>query len=100
MPEPGAARAPRMVRGSVVTHRRRCGKPSCRCAAGQQLHVTTVLSYSDRGRTRFVMLPDAEVAAARAAVERCRAAQAKVDSAGEAGRAALIARLSARRRPR
>jgi hypothetical protein len=26
MPEPGAQRWPRMVRGSVVTHRRRCGK--------------------------------------------------------------------------
>lgn len=96
MPEQGA-RMPRMVRGSVVIHRRRCGKPNCRCAAGEELHEATVLSYSEGGRTRFLMLPAAEVAAVRAAVERYRAAQAKLDADGEAGRAALIARLAARR---
>ncbi len=96
MPEQGA-RMPRMVRGSVVTHRRRCGKPNCRCAAGEELHEATVLSYSEGGRTRFLMLPAAEVAAVRAAVERYRAAQAKLDADGEAGRAALTARLAARR---
>ena len=45
----------RMIRGSVVTHRRRCGKPNCRCADGEALHESTVLSYSEGGRTRFVM---------------------------------------------
>jgi len=96
MPEQ-SARMPRMVRGSVVTHRRRCGKPNCRCAAGEQLHEATVLSYSEGGRTRFLMLPAAEVAAVRAAVERYRAAQAKLEADGEAGRAVLTARLAARR---
>lgn len=86
-----------MVRGSVVTHRRRCGKPTCRCAGGEQLHESTVLSYSERGRTRFVMLPPGEVAAVRAAVERYRAAQAQLDAQGEAGRVALIERISAAR---
>lgn len=83
-----------MVRGSVVTHRRRCGKPTCRCAGGQQLHESTVLSYSERGRTRFVMLPPGHVAAVRAAVERYRAAQAKLDAQAEAGRAALIEQIN------
>jgi hypothetical protein len=91
---------PRMIRGSVVVHRRRCGKPTCRCADGQALHEATVLSYSERGRTRFVMLPAAQVAAVRAAVERYRAAQAKLEARGEAGRAALITALSAGRGPR
>ncbi len=86
-----------MVRGSVVTHRRRCGKPTCRCAGGESLHESTVLSYSERGRTRFVMLAPGEVAAVRAAVERYRAAQAKLEAAGEAGRTALITRLDAGR---
>jgi hypothetical protein len=89
--------APRVVRGSVVTHRRRCGKPNCRCADGEAVHEATVLSYCERGRTRFVMLPAAEVARVRAAVERYRAAQAKLQADGEAGRAALIARLAAGR---
>jgi hypothetical protein len=61
------------------------------------LHESTVLSYSERGRTRFVMLPPGEVAAVRAAVERYRAAQAKLEAAGEAGRTALITRLDAGR---
>ena len=90
-----SAGAPEMIRGSVVVHRRRCGKPNCRCAAGD-LHEATVLSYSERGRTRFVMLPPAEVAAVAAAVDRYRAAEAELAAAGEAGRGALIARLAAR----
>ena len=91
---------PRMIRGSVVVHRRRCGKPTCRCAGGEALHEATVLSYSERGRTRFVMLPAAQVAAVRAAVERYRAAQAKLETQGEAGRAALLVALAADRTPR
>lgn len=39
--------APRLVRGSVVTYRRPCGKASCRCADGEQLHESMVLSYSE-----------------------------------------------------
>lgn len=56
-----------------------------------------MLSYSERGRTRFVMLPPAEVAAVQAAVERYRAAQATLEAAGEAGRAELITGLGAAR---
>ncbi|MGH9152992.1 MAG: DUF6788 family protein [Acidimicrobiales bacterium] len=82
-----------MVRGSVVVHRRRCGKPTCRCADGRSLHESVVLSYSEDGRTRFVMLPASEVTAVRAAVERYRTERARVEEAGEAGRAALVARL-------
>jgi acyl-CoA reductase-like NAD-dependent aldehyde dehydrogenase len=89
-----------MIRGSVVVHRRRCGKPTCRCAGGEALHESTVLSYSERGRTRFVMLPAGQVAAVRAAVERYRAAQAKLEAQGEAGRAALLAALAAEKRQR
>lgn len=97
MPQSGAKPMPRMIRGTVVTHRRRCGKPNCRCAAGEELHESTVLSYSAAGRTRFVMLPADQVAAVRAAVQRYRAAQAELEAAGEAGREVLISRLAARR---
>ncbi len=82
-----------MVRGSVVVHRRRCGKAACRCADGESLHETVVLSYSEAGRTRFVMLPAADVAGVRAAVDRYRAERDRLDQAAEVGRAALIARL-------
>ena len=52
-----------------------------------------MLSYTDGGRTRFLMLPAAEVAAVQAATGRYRAAMAKIEAAGEAGRDALISRL-------
>lgn len=89
---------PRMVRGSVVMQRRRCGKPNCHCAGGQALHETTVLSYSEAGRTRTLMLDPAELAAVRRAVQRYRQARAKLDAEADAGLAALItARAVARR---
>jgi hypothetical protein len=89
----GAAGTPKVVRGSVVTHRRRCGKATCRCADGERLHESTVLSYTEDGRTRFLMLPAADVAAVQAATARYRAALAKIEADGESGRAALINRL-------
>lgn len=91
-----SAGRPAMIRGSVVTHRRKCGKPTCRCADGQRLHETTVLSYSEASRTRLLTLPAAEIAPVRAAVQRYRAALATLEADGEAGRAALIARLTGR----
>jgi len=85
--------AGRLVRGTVVVHRRRCGKANCRCAGGEALHESTVLSYSEQGRTRFLMLPDGEVAAVQAATGRYRAERAKLEARGDAGLAALVARL-------
>ena len=90
----------RMIRGSVVVQRRRCGKANCRCADGEQLHEATVLSYSQDGRNRTVMLTPAQVAGVRAAVARYRAAQAKLEAAGNAGLAALLADRAATGRGR
>ena len=82
-----------MVRGTVLTHRRRCGKPSCRCASGEDAHESVVLSYSQDSKTKFLMLPAAEVETVRAATDRFRAAKARLDWQGEAGLAELVARL-------
>lgn len=91
---------PRVVRGSVVVHRRRCGKPNCRCADGAALHETTVLSYSQAGKTRFVMLPAEQVEAVRAATARYQAARARLEEQGNAGLEALIGGLAEGRSPR
>lgn len=88
---------PLVLRGSVVMRRRRCGKPSCRCAGGEQLHEAPALSYSDRGRTRIVLLDDADVPAVEAAVARYRAAAAELESRTDAGLAALEARVARQR---
>lgn len=95
-----AARFPRKIRGSVVIQRRRCGKPSCRCSDGKQLHESTVLSYSEGGRNRTVMLAPDDVAKVRAAVERYRAAQADLEAEGNTGLSALLARRADARRAR
>jgi hypothetical protein len=90
----------RKIRGSVEVQRRRCGKQSCRCSDGEQLHESTVLSYSQEGRNHTVMLEPQEVAKVRAAVEWYRAAQDKLEEQGNAGLAALLARRTTARRAR
>jgi hypothetical protein len=96
----GTSPVPRLVRGSVVTHRHRCGKPTCRCADGESLHESVVLSYSEGGRTRFLMLPPQRVAAVRAATERYRTQKARLLEQANQGLAELVASLapSSRRR--
>lgn len=94
------AKVPRMVRGSVVVHRRRCGKPNCRCADGTALHEATVLSYSQAGKTRLVMLPADQVGAVRAATGRYQAAKARLEEEANAGLELLVAGLSAQKPPR
>src|ERR1700694_1072850 len=91
---------PRVVRGSVVVHRRKCGKPNCRCADGTALHEATVLSYSQAGKTRFVMLPADRVGGVREATAGYQAATARLEEEANAGLEELVARLSARRSPR
>jgi hypothetical protein len=95
--EQQASGLPRMIRGTVVTQRRRCGKPNCHCADGQVLHESTVLSYSEAGRSRTVMLEPDEIATVRAATARYRAALAKIEREGNTGLQALRARRAAGR---
>jgi hypothetical protein len=45
-----------MVQGSFCLLRRKCGKPNCRCAAGQ-LHATYVLTRSEQGQDRLYTVP-------------------------------------------
>jgi|SRR5262245_27772715 len=91
---------PGLVRGSVVTHRHRCGKPTCRCAESDDLHESVVLSYSEAGRTRFLMLPADRVAAVRAATERYRAEKARLLEQANQGLAELVATLAPQGRGR
>lgn len=41
-----------LVRGTVYTLRRKCSKPSCRCAQGER-HASIVLTANIKGRTRL-----------------------------------------------
>ena len=51
-----------LVQGSVYNLHTRCGKPSCHCAADQgPLHTSTVISWSEHGKTRLRTLPPGEL---------------------------------------
>ena len=45
-----------MLQGSLYLLRRKCGKPSCRCARGH-LHPAWVLTRSEAGKNRLYAVP-------------------------------------------
>jgi hypothetical protein len=97
MADRGPRGEPFMVRGTLFTLRRRCGKPNCHCATGPG-HDSPALAYPEGGRTRTMTLSEGDVDDVRAALERYRAARATLDAGADAGVAALRARLNERRR--
>jgi hypothetical protein len=93
-----AVRVPKTLRGTVVTHRRRCGKPNCRCADGELLHERVVLSYSEASKTRFLTLPEDLVEPVRRATGRYRRARTRLEQEANAGLAELVRSLGPTRR--
>ena len=73
-----------MLRGSVLKLRRACGKPNCRCAQGEP-HESWVLSYSVKGRTRMLPVPESEVTAIREALTGHRVAVRSLETQAMAG---------------
>lgn len=62
-----------LVKGSVYDLRTRCGKPSCHCASAEgPLHTSTVISWSEHGKTRLRTLPPGELAHFRQLTENYR----------------------------
>jgi hypothetical protein len=94
---PAAVRPPRLVRGSLVILRRKCGKAACWCADGERLHENPALSVSDAGRTRIVALRPQDVAAVEAALARYSAARERLEADAAAGVDALRVWVAARR---
>jgi hypothetical protein len=45
-----------LIAGSFVTLGRRCGKPNCRCVAGEK-HPSKYVSRSEGGKTRLIYVP-------------------------------------------
>src|SRR6266540_1722751 len=86
MPKRRGSAQIQLLRGALFTLRRKCGKPTCRCATGEP-HETPALAYPAGGRTKTITLAHADVAAVRAALTRYAAARA--EPAGEPGRVDL-----------
>lgn len=87
---------PLVLRGTLRTFRRRCGKPNCRCAGGEP-HESPALTYTERGRTKTLTLTDTEMVEVAAALARYETARAELEATAEAGLVALRARRSAAR---
>jgi len=73
-----------LLRGSLITLRRRCGKKNCHCHRDQP-HETPAVSYSQDGKTRILTLPEELVPFARAAVQRYQRARAALEKQGNLG---------------
>ena len=80
-----------LLRGTLTTFRRRCGKPSCHCAIGEP-HESPALAYTEGGRTKTLTLAADDVAEVVAALARFQVARAELERAADSGIAALRAR--------
>ena len=93
-----------VVRGSLITLKRRCGKSTCHCARNEP-HATPALSYSVGGSTKMLTLRPEDLPKVKAALARYRRAQAELKKRALHGLTVLRARIehekaSRRRRPR
>ena len=69
-----------LVKGNVYELARKCGKPNCICTRGE-LHRSTVLTWSEKGKSRLLSLPSERVAEVKKKSEeylRFRRARARV----------------------
>jgi len=88
------------MRGSVYELHTKCGKPSCRCAEGAELHSCMVISWTARGRKRLRSIPkeqQAELVALTQRYRRFRKARARLLEV-HAKMLAIIDKLEAARR--
>ncbi len=77
-----------MLPGSFLQRSRKCGKPTCRCAAGQKLHPEWLLSVLVEGKPKTFHVP----------VELAEEVRAKVEQRKRFEKAAAqIAQLNLRR---
>ena len=73
-----------MLRGSLYTLRRRCGKPNCRCASGDA-HESPALAYPNAGRTGTLSLTGSDIEEVSAALARYDIARRELDALADAG---------------
>lgn len=92
-------RTPLLLRGSLITLSRKCGKPSCHCASGH-LHETPALSYSVKGTTKILTLRADDLPEVKRGLAAYRRALASLDRQAIAGIEALRARIRDERQVR
>jgi hypothetical protein len=90
--------SPRFLRGSLITLRRRCGKPGCRCAGKDgQPHESPALSCTINGKSHVITLASNDITVVVAALRAYHVEQERLEEACSAGIAWLRNRVQARR---
>jgi len=93
MPHPARSpHASQILRGSLITLRRKCGTPTCRCIKGE-LHQTPAISYSLRGSTKMLTLRSQDVPEVKAALKRYQKALQALEREALAGIRAFRQRI-------
>ncbi len=85
-----------LLRGSLITLKRKCGKPNCHCVSGKP-HSTPALSYSLEGSTKIITLNPGNVAEVKAGLKRYHKALNDLRKRALAGIKALRKRVGAGR---
>ena len=99
MPTPSNSRL--LLRGSLITLRRRCGKPGCRCAGNNGVpHESPALSCTIGGKSHLITLAAADIAPVEQALQGYHQEQERLEEACAMGIAWLRARVDARRSKR
>jgi len=85
--------SPLILRGTLITLRRKCGKPTCRCTRGAP-HETPALAYKVAGTTKMLTLRPQDVPGVRAALARYQRAQRRLERQVQAHVVALRTRIA------
>jgi hypothetical protein len=85
--------SPLVLRGTLLTLRRKCGKPTCWCARGGQ-HETPALAYKVAGVAKILTLRPQDVRTVRAALARYQRLVRKLERQVQASAATLRALIA------
>ena len=87
-----------LIRGSLITLKRKCGKPTCSCVDGEP-HTTPALSYSVKGKTHMLTLRSSDVPLIRQALNNYKVAAAELEKKAISGiRRTTLNIMNAKRR--
>ena len=75
---------PALLRGSLISLSRKCGKNNCLCAQGKP-HVTPALSFSVKGKTQIITLRRNDLPPVKRSLDAYRRQLAATDKQALAG---------------
>jgi len=83
---------PLLLRGSLITLSRKCGKKNCRCKNGEP-HTTPALSYSLNGKTCILTLRPKDLSEVKEGIRKYRHSQRALDAQALRGLRTLSKRI-------